>query len=292
MTEPRGPESWNISPEGDIILPSLTARLIRFHMHEPTRHRLWRADRYWLDMCLTPRPDKARAGFPDHWGPHRFERLGDIFMAPPGHVMHTRSDAGGDQLSIVCEIGQDFFAEWLEPDFEWTDRRLEAGLDIVSPHIRAILFRLAEEVRHPGLGSQTFTELLTGQLAIELSRYLYAVTDGPVTGGLASWRLRMIDERLENSASPVTLGELAALCNMSIRQMTRGFRTSKGCSIGDYVMQVRIEQAKRMLDSDMSMKSIAFALGFSAPSSFSYAFRHATGATPRLYRQRQLRKTL
>ena len=48
--------------------------------------------------------------------------------------------------------------------------------------------------------------------------------------------------------------------------------------------------AKRLLASDDSIKSIAFALGFVSPSSFSYAFGRATGITPLRFRQRQLRK--
>ncbi len=292
MTEPKGHEAWNSTVEGTVSLPSLTVQVMRIHMGQPTNHTLWRADSYWLDMCVTPRPDKARACYRDQWGPHRFERLGDIFLVPPGHTMHVRSDRGGDQLSITCEIGRDFFRDWLEEDFEWTDRRLEASLDIVSPNIRSTLFRLGEEVRYPGFGSQVLFELLAGQIAIEVSRHVKAVTDGPATGGLASWRLRLIDERLEASGPAPTLAELATRCNMSIRQMTRGFRTSKGCSIGDYVIQVRTEQAKRLLDTNESIKSIAFAMGFASPSSFSFAFRQATGTTPRQFRQRQLRKHL
>lgn len=292
MVQETGPETWNVTTEGSVKLPSLSVYLFRYHMGQPTNHKLWRDDSYWLDLCVTPRPDKARACYPDQWGPHRFERMGDIFMVPPRHLMQTRSDEGGDQTSIVCEISSGHFRDWLDDDFEWTDRRLEASLDVVSPNIRATLFRFAEEVRYPGFGSVVLFELLAGQLAIEVSRYCTSLIDGPVTGGLASWRLRIIDERLEQSGTAPTLTELASHCNMSIRQMTRGFRTSKGCSIGDYIAQVRIEQAKRLLGTDESIKSIAFAMGFASPSSFSFAFRKAIGSTPRQYRQRQMRKQL
>ncbi len=83
--------------------------------------------------------------------------------------------------------------------------------------------------------------------------------------------------------------ELAALCNVSIRQMTRGFKVSRGCSIGDYVEQRRMEAAKRLLMRGESVKTIAFAMGFSSPSSFTYAFRRAVGSSPSQFRQRQLR---
>ncbi|MBJ7442044.1 MAG: AraC family transcriptional regulator, partial [Sphingopyxis sp.] len=77
--------------------------------------------------------------------------------------------------------------------------------------------------------------------------------------------------------------------NMSPRQLTRGFRASRGHSIGDHIAQTRIDMAKRHLATSESVKEIAFALGFASPSSFAFAFRRATGSTPRQFRQRQLR---
>jgi AraC family transcriptional regulator len=110
-----------------------------------------------------------------------------------------------------------------------------------------------------------------------------------VTGGLAAWRLRLIDERLREIRAAPTLEELAKLCNLSVRQLTRGFRASRGRSIGEHVAQCRIENAKRLLATDESVKAIAYSLGFSSPSSFSFAFRRATGETPREFRQRLVR---
>jgi AraC family transcriptional regulator len=78
---------------------------------------------------------------------------------------------------------------------------------------------------------------------------------------------------------------LAALCNLSVRHLARGFRASRGCSIGEYVAQRQIDHAKRLLTTDESTKSIAYTLGFATSSSFIYAFREATGQTPRQFRR-------
>jgi AraC family transcriptional regulator len=148
------------------------------------------------------------------------------------------------------------------------------------------MFRLAAEMRRPGFASEALVELITGQMAIELGRYYETITERPVAGGLSPWRLRLIDERLAEMHDTPTLSELATLCNLSVRQLTRGFRASHGCSIGDHIARTRIESAKRLLDTEESVKAIAYSMGFSSPSSFSYAFRRATGATPRQFRQR------
>lgn len=280
------PDSGLMTVEAELRVPSATAQVARFHLTEPGDFVFQREEAYWLDLCLTPRPENARACYRDHWGPHRFERIGDVFLVPPGQALHTRSDGGREQTSIVCQLCPERIGEWFEDEIDWTDRKLEASLDIPNGHIRTLLGRLAEESRHPGFGSEVLVELIVGQIAIELARYCAAVADGPVTGGLAAWRLRLIDERLREVRDPPTLTELAELCNLSIRQLTRGFRASRGCSIGDWVTQVRIDGAKRLLASGQSIKSIAYEMGFSSTSSFSFAFRRATGSTPRQFRQR------
>jgi AraC family transcriptional regulator len=98
--------------------------------------------------------------------------------------------------------------------------------------------------------------------------------------------MRLIDDRLRESLAAPTLSELATLCNMSVRQLTRAFRTSRRRSIGDHMAQCRLDHAKRLLTDDRSIKSVAYSLGFSSPSSFSYAFRRATGQSPREFQQR------
>lgn len=286
-------DTGNIRP-GDIMtieaalsIPVAAAQLIRFHFDEPVSGRLHEEDSYVLNMCLTPRPRNARARYCEHWRPHRFEPLGDVFVLPPRELMHAESDRGMT-TAVFCWLRSEPIRSWFGADLKWSDRRLEATLDVSDANLRGLLLRLAEELRNPGFASQMLVELLAGQMAIELGRFCTSASDGPVTGGLAPWRLRLIDERLREGGDVPSLTELASLCNLSVRQLTRGFRTSRGCSIGDYVAQSRVEQAKRLLASDRSVKAIAYSLGFASPSGFCYAFRRAVGETPRQFRQRAL----
>lgn len=262
-----------------------TIQLARYDLNTPTDDVFHEREGFYLDLCLTPRVRNARACFHNRWRPHRFERLGDVFMVPSGEELHTRSD-GGHQLSVVCELRPEAIREWFDGDLQWTDRRLEANLDIKNSSIKSLLLRLAEEVRNPGFASEALTELITSQMAIELGRYVLTIEDTSVSGGLASWCLRLVDERVNELGRAPTLQELAGLCNLSVRQLTRGFRTSRGCSIGDYMEQCRVRNAKQLLGTDESIKAVAYSMGFGSPSSFTCAFRRATGETPRQYRQR------
>lgn len=270
----------------EIRVPTATAQLVRFDTSAPADNILCVEDAYWLDLCLTPRPPNARARYRDHWGPQRFERLGTVFLLPAGEALQARSDRGDAQISLLCHLKSESLREWFDGDLQWTDRRLEASLDIPEASVRNLLLRLAEELRHPGFASATLVELMTAQLAIELSRYCTRIDDTADAGGLATWRLRLIDERVRELREAPSLGELAGLCGISVRQLTRGFRASRGRSIGDYVAGSRLEHARELLATEQSIKAVAYTLGFSSPSSFCYAFRRDTGETPGQYRQR------
>ncbi len=267
-------------------LPVATAQIVQFNMAQPIDNTLQRDDVYWLDMCLTPRPGNVRARYSDHWAPERYKNLGNLFLLPPGERLHTRSDGCIKQSSLLCQLKREEIVEWFDGDINWTDQRLEASLDISEANVRSLLLRLAEELRHPGFASETLVELIIAQLCIELRRFCVSVREAPRPGGLTGWRLRAIDERLQEVREAPSLSELADICGLSVRQMTRGFRASRDCSIGDYVANNRIEQARKLLATDLSIKAIAYTLGFASPSSFCYAFRRATDETPGEHRQR------
>jgi AraC family transcriptional regulator len=261
-----------------------TAQLVQFHFTDPIDIIMFDREAYWLDLCLEPRPPNARACYLDHWAAQRFERMGKVYLLPPGETIQTRSDGGASHTSILCHLHPEALSRWFDGELKWTCRRLEASLDIPDGNVRGVLFRLADEMRHPGFASEMLVELLAAQLAIELGRYFVQFDEIPLTGELARWRLDLIDERLRDAQEVPTLSELAALCNLSVRQLTRGFRASRGCSIGDYVASRRIECAKRLLAGDQNVKTIAYSLGFNSPSGFCFAFRRATGMTPGEFR--------
>lgn len=281
------PAEHLMTVEGELHAPVVTARLVKFQFSKPVDSILHDRDSYRVDLCLTPRPGNARASYPERWDSRRFEPIGDIFLVPPGEPMVAMSDGCCQQAAIVCQLHPEPMGDWLEGGLQWTtERGLLAGLDIRDSHIRMLMLRLAEEARNPGFASEVLVELVAAQMAIELARYGAASNEEPTGRGLAPWRLRVIDERLQEETAPPTLTELAGLCGLSVRQLTRGFRLSRGCSIGDYVANNRVEQARRLLATDRSIKAIAYTLGFASPSGFCHAFRRATGETPGQFRQR------
>ncbi len=241
-----------------------------------------------LELTLLPNSSTARFCFPDRWGPHRFEPIGELFLLPAQTMVHAKSDCR-QQNSIVCWFDPGAVAAWLGSDLEWTDSRLHGSLDIVNSSIRSLLFRIGEEVRNPGFASEALIELMAGQVTIELSRHLAQIDERKRRAGLPPWCLKRIDERLAAGGSAPALAELAALCHLSVRHLTRAFRTSRGRSIGSYIAEQRIDHAKQLLALGLRVKSVAHSTGFTAASNFAAAFLRATGETPRQYRRRTSR---
>jgi AraC family transcriptional regulator len=275
--------------DAEVHVSTANVQIVQFHMTGPADNLLHQDEAYWLDLCLTPRPANARARYLDRWSPHRFERLGKVFLLPAGETLQARSDGNTSQASLLCHLRQESIRRWFDGDLPWTDRRLEASLDIRDGNIRDLLQRLTAELRDPGFASSVMVELMVGQLSIELSRYCAKISDQGCFGGLAPWRLRLIEERLREVRETPTLAELADLCQLSVRQLTRGYRASRGSSIGERIAACQLDHAKQLLESNQSIKAIAYSLGFASPSGFCFAFRRATGQSPRQYRH-QLRR--
>ncbi len=281
------PAGHTLTIDTELQVSIATAQLAQFDTPPgPVVSTMTERDSVWLDLCLTPRPRDARACYHRHWSASRFERLGKVFMVPPGESIRVRNEGGPRQASVLCHLHPTALQAWFDGELPPTDRLLEASLDIRDGNVRHLMLRLAQELRQPGFARETMVELIAAQLALELRRYCLRLDEAPARGGLAPWRLRLIDERLRDQAEAPTLAELAVLCRLSVRQLTRGFQASRGHSIGQHVASSRLEHARRLLATDASIKSIAYSLGFASPSSFCCTFRRATMETPGEYRRR------
>jgi AraC family transcriptional regulator len=109
--------------------------------------------------------------------------------------------------------------------------------------------------------------------------------EAPVRGGLAGWQQRIVISYIEEHlAEQIPLATLARLVRLSPYYFCRAFKQSFGLPPHRYHNTRRIEQAKPLLAKPApSVTDIALRLGFSDTSSFTTAFRKATGLTPTGY---------
>lgn len=83
----------------------------------------------------------------------------------------------------------------------------------------------------------------------------------------------------------ITLEELAAQLSFSANYLGMLFKNQIGCSFNQYVNTLRLKYACSLLrSSDMTVKEVAFASGYSSVEYFMYAFKQKMQITPGKYR--------
>ena len=107
-------------------------------------------------------------------------------------------------------------------------------------------------------------------------------------GGLASWRLRrVVDYVAASLADPISLTDLAAVAGLSRMHFAAQFRRSTGFRPHEYVLDRRIEYARRLLvSSDLSLIEIALSAGFADQAHFSRVFKQKPSARSKGKRHR------
>ncbi len=271
--------------EAELTVPSAQVQLVHYQFGEAPQSVVRMEDTIRVELGLTPRHRTARACFADRWNSSRFERIGELFALPPTIDMTAKSDETHSMHSIICQLALEPVIALFDELPDLSDYFLLTGLDIRDLNLKRLFLRMANEVRYPGFGSRVMVDTLATQISIELLRYGHAIPELRRQHGLASWQLKRIDDRLIEIREAPTLAELAGLCGISVRQLTRGFRASRGCSVGSHVAMSQMDHAELLLGKDLSIASIAETLGFSSASNFCYAFRRATGKTPGQHRE-------
>ncbi|WP_231953138.1 hybrid sensor histidine kinase/response regulator transcription factor [Polaribacter vadi] len=93
-----------------------------------------------------------------------------------------------------------------------------------------------------------------------------------------------IYENIDDSSFSVE--QLATKLSISRVQLYRKIKSILNISISDYILNIRLEKAKTLLqDSKLSISEVAYSVGFSSPSYFSSSFKNKFGKTPKLYRK-------
>ncbi len=86
-------------------------------------------------------------------------------------------------------------------------------------------------------------------------------------------------------AHRLDLGSIAAVAGLSVSQLCRTFRAAMGQSVHQYILEQRVDEARRRLHSTRdTLSQIAHDCGFSSQSHFTTVFRHRFGTTPKQYR--------
>ncbi len=90
-----------------------------------------------------------------------------------------------------------------------------------------------------------------------------------------------------NIDKPINIEDLAALCFLTKDHFIRLFKKNMGCTPGIYISQKKIEKAQQvMLLKNVSIKDLAYSLGFENISYFNRLFKKLTGENPGSYKKK------
>lgn len=94
--------------------------------------------------------------------------------------------------------------------------------------------------------------------------------------------ITFIEQSLEERPS---VEQLASIAGLSPSYFYRVFKQYTGFSPMSYIERIRIEEACRLLNSDISITQISHLLGFSSSQHFATSFKKSMGVTPTFYKK-------
>lgn len=188
-------------------------------------------------------------------------------------VSHTYlSDA------LMCQVASDVMERTV------AEVRLHDLLRAQDPVVVSISDAITAEAQQRGLGGALYAEALALQLAVHLLRQYAAVTfrDASSQGQLQASRLRRLDEFiLAHLHTNISIEQMAQVVGLGVWTFTRHFKTTTGRSPHEYVMERRIERARRLLEQgSLAIKEVAAHTGFSDQAHMTRVFRARLGVTP------------
>jgi AraC family transcriptional regulator len=247
----------------------------------------FKVNSFYLDYSLKPRSSRSRLLQSDrrHTPPP-----GEMVFLPEGSVFDAECSPCEQRL-LCLTFNNENASRLLQDDVHALD--MAPCFDVRATRVRELMVQLAQEVRAPGFGCDVFIESAALMLTVELCRHFQSrpATNMVQHGGIADWRLRRINDRIEaDMGGPLSIAYLAADCGMSSRHLIRTFKESVGRTLIGFIADARLRRAERELaEEDALIKVVAYNCGFRSAAAFSASFRKSKGLTPKQYREKHFR---
>lgn len=277
LTQDSGPLGWNgVSLKGyryedlDVVIPPMRDyMLVRYKGDEATMSRraggAWRTERVSRGVfSLLTRCEQSQ------W---KWDRPIDV-----SHIYLQQAE--------IARVAEDVFEKAID------DVRMEDAVRLEDALLPSLMSAYESELSSRGLGGNLYLAALNEQLCIHLLRTHAKVRlrEAPLGGRLASWQRRRITQYIEdNLDGDVSLASLAHEAGISVSSLIRKFHAEFGCAPHAYVLQRRLERARRLLGGtphrgEVPLKVVAATCGFADQSHLVRHFKRAYRQTPAEYR--------
>ena len=214
---------------------------------------------------------------------------GTLYITGPG-VLHTQRSDLASPIVEYCLYLNCQLSPHAEPDGfkQFLDTIFWMGNDTLG--VFPLLHRLIEENRAPQPGVREMSDCLLKQIIILLVRMyrrdaVPAQTDGHAPLLTRAGLMPIIEDAFFYRYRTLTLGSLASLLNLSVRQTQRLLQRNFGKTFTQKLNEARMSAAIQFLiNSENTITGISDELGFSSIEHFSAAFKRFVGCSPRQYR--------
>ena len=209
------------------------------------------------------------------------------------HVWEQGSAKSSNIREITIQFTADLFnGEWLSKNqfASISDmlRRAEHGLCFpigTIMKIYSVLDTLANE-------DESFVQFLKFMFLLhrlslsDEARMLASSSFANTTRNLESRRVKKVKQYInDHYADQLKLSELADMAGMAPTAFSRFFRLRSGRTLSDYITDIRLGVASRLLvDTTKNISEICYECGFNNLSNFNRTFRAKRGSSPREFR--------
>jgi AraC family transcriptional regulator len=254
----------------NVTMPPEDAFVLIFHLGVYGPHD------YWIHGRLEPAEAAPRGSLfvVDLSGEPRAQ-----ITKPCDKLMFHLSRAALDE--IAEEAGAPKVASLTAP-FGWRTR------DRVVGQVSGIIERVLAEPEPP---NRLFVDYIMRGLAAHFAHTYGGMRPRKelVRGGLAPWQEKRAKELLAaNLAKETSLQDIADECGLTLAHFSRAFKVSTGTSPHAWLQARRLDRAKGMLLSRISLAEVALACGFADQSHFTRMFARSVGVTPGKWRRLQM----
>ncbi len=197
-----------------------------------------------------------------------------LFFVPAGQPHTNQFHKNVKTFDIVLS---DSYSEKFQ-DFLGTDKGFsiwERGLPTM------IVSRMFREFKVPDHATSLILAGLTMELLGETSRGKRATEPG-----VPPWLVKSVEFLRDNLSTQFSMEEIGTTIGIHPAHLSRVFRKHMGCTVGEYLRQLRIDRASHlMLNTNLSLSELALDSGFADQSHFSRSFKESIGMTPNEFRQ-------
>jgi AraC family transcriptional regulator len=211
---------------------------------------------------------------------------GGLFVHPAGKDLTV--ELGGPLDTVHAYLTDDV----LQGSHDGPAVELAEELGVLDPLVEQLLLSLDGVLRGWEPSARTYVDHLGQALAAQLARR-HCVRPAPAPApasprlGLTDRQLTAVRELIEaRLAEPLPLRDLAAAAGLGVSQFGRQFKARTGQSPHQFLIQLRVDEACRLLRrSPLPIAAVAARCGFSHQEHLTRVLRAHLGATPAALRR-------